>query len=485
MSILDKLFKRKTSEAAAPGPVAAPVRVAMPAQNPYDMLFAKGVAAATVGRLEEAIELYTQAIEADPSHAEAYYKRANALKDLGRLDEALAGYDEAIEHKPDYAYAFCNRGFVQHRLGLLDEASHSYDRAIELAPTDAFAHYNRALLLQDYSLWHEAVAAYDQAIACNPEFSDAYVNRALASLYQGDFETGWRDFEWRWKNAVRLAIGEARNFQQPLWLGEQPLTGKRLLLHSEAGLGDTIQFSRYAALCAAQGASVILEIQKPLLGLLGSLQGVTKLVVKGSPLPAFDYHCPLMSLPLAFKTTLDTIPAPAHYLSADPAKVAQWRSVLGERRRPRIGLVWSGNPNNPLDPHRTIRLADWVEHLPPEFQYFRLQRDVRAEDAATLESSSLIFSVDDELLDFTNTAALCECMDVVLSVDTSIAHLSGALGHKTWLLVPFTPDWRWLRDRDTSPWYPSMKLYRQKVAGDWQELFVRVAADLRRELTSG
>jgi Flp pilus assembly protein TadD len=500
MSIFDKLFNRKTTEATGPAAPAnppapassaaaksppAPARPSAPAQSPYDVLFAKGIAAAATHDFERAIELYDRAIEADPSRAETYYKRANALKDLDRLDEALASYNEAIERKPDYAYAFCNRGFVQHRLGLLDEASHSYDRALELEPTDAFAHYNRALLLQDYSRWPEAVAAYDQAIACNPEFSDAYLNRALASLYQGDFEKGWRDFEWRWKNAVRLAIGEARSFQQPLWLGEQPLAGKRLLLHSEGGLGDTIQFSRYAALCAARGATVLLEIQKPLLGLLGTLEGVSKLLVKDSPLPAFDYHCPLMSLPLAFKTTPDTIPAPAGYLRADPAKVAQWRTVLGERRRPRIGLVWSGNPNNPLDPHRTIRLADWVAHLPPEFQYFRLQRDVREEDEATLESSSHIFSVEDELLDFTNTAALCECMDVVLSVDTSIAHLSGALGHKTWVLVPYTPDWRWLRDRDTSPWYPSVKLYRQKTAGDWQELFVRLAADLRRELPAG
>lgn len=488
MSIFDKLFSRKPTEAtrrpdsASP---AAPARPSAPAQSAYEALFAKGLAAAAAQDFEGAIGLYDRAIEADPSRAETYYKRANALKDLDRFDEALAGYNEAIERKADYAYAFCNRGFVQHRLGLLDEASRSYDRALELEPTDAFTHYNRALLLQDYSLWPEALAAYDQAIVCNPEFPDAYLNRALASLYMGNFEKGWRDFEWRWKNAVRLSIGEVRNFEQPLWLGEQPLAGKRLLLHSEGGLGDTIHFCRYATFCAAQGATVIMEIQKPLLGLLGTLEGASQLVVKGSPLPAFDYHCPLMSLPLAFKTTLDTIPGPASYLRADPAKVMQWRTVLGERRCPRIGLVWSGNPNNPLDPHRTTRLADWVEHLPPEFQYFRLQRDLRDEDAPTLESSSNIFSVDDELLDFTNTAALCECMDLVLSVDTSIAHLSGALGQKTWVVVPYTPDWRWMRDRETSPWYPSVKLYRQKVAGDWKELFIRVAADLRKQFSAG
>jgi Tfp pilus assembly protein PilF len=452
-----------------------------PAENRFDVLFAKGATAAAAHDFERAVELYNRAIEADPSRAEAYYKRANTLKDLGQLEAALASYDEAIERKPDYAYAYCNRGYVQHRLGLLNEASASYERAIALEPTDAFAHYNRGLLLQDCSRWQEAIAAYSEAIACDPNFPDAYLNRALARLYQGDFANGWRDFEWRWKNAVRLGLGQVRDFEQPLWLGEQPIAGKTLLLYPEGGLGDTIHFSRYAPLCAARGATVILEVQKTLLDLLGQIEGVSKVVAKGSPWPPFDYQCPLMSLPLAFKTTLETIPAPVRYLRADPAKVAHWRAVLGERHRPRIGLVWSGNPNNPLDPHRTIRLAEWIRHLPPEFQYFRLQRDVRPEDAATLASSSLIISVDDELLDFANTAALCECMDLVLSVDTSIAHLSGALGHRTWLLLPHTPDWRWLDDRDTSPWYPSLKLYRSRAARDWQELLARVAVDLRRE----
>jgi tetratricopeptide (TPR) repeat protein len=490
MSLFDKLFKRKTNDRPEPGSVPAaaqvPAQHSTPtSQNSFEVLFAQGAAAAAARDFGRAIELYDRAIEADPSRAETYYKRANALKDLGRLDDALASYDEAISRKADYAHAYCNRGYVQHRLGLLDESSASYDQAIAIEPTDVFAHYNRGLLLQDQSRWPEAIAAYSQAIACHPGFADAHFNRALAALFEGDFANGWRDFEWRWKNAARLSIGAARDFRQPLWLGAEPLDGKRLLLHSEGGLGDTIHFCRYAQLCAARGATVILEVQKPLLGLFEKLQGVSQLIAKGSPLPPFDYHCPLMSLPLALQTTLDTIPAPASYLHADEARIAQWRTLLGQgARRPRVGLVWSGNPNNPLDPQRTIRLADWVAHLPPELQYFRLQRDVRAEDALTLDSTPFIFSVDDDLMDFPNTAALCACMDVVLSIDTSIAHLSGALGQRTWLLVPYTPDWRWLRDRDSSPWYPSMKLYRQKAAGDWNELFGRVAADLRREFST-
>jgi hypothetical protein len=229
---------------------------------------------------------------------------------------------------------------------------------------------------------------------------------------------------------------------------------------------------------------VILEVQKPLLGLLGNLEGVSQTIATGSSLPPFDYHCPLMSLPLALNTTLETVPAPARYLQSDKAKVAQWRSVLGERRRPRVGLTWSGNSGNPIDARRSIRLADWIPHLPAQFQYFRLQKDVREADRAALESSSAIFSYDDDLLDFANAAALCECMDVVISVDTSLAHLSGALGQRTWVLLPSSPDWRWMHDREDTPWYPSMKLYRQKTAGDWNEVFARVAADLQRELKS-
>jgi hypothetical protein len=367
----------------------------------------------------------------------------------------------------------------------LAEAVSSLERAIDLQPADAFAHYNRALVMQDLSRWDEAMASYDRAIASNPEFPDAQFNRALALLFHGDFARGWPGFESRWDSAERLSIGKPRNFQQPLWLGEQSIAGRRLLIYSEQGLGDTLQFCRYAALAAARGASVFLEVQPPLLELLASLEGVSQLIARGSALPPFDYQCPLMSLPLAFNTTLDTIPAPRQYLRSDAAKVAQWRTRLGERSRPRIGLVWSGNAQNAIDPRRSIRLADWVAHLPPAFHYFCLQKDVRDSDQSVLDSSQVIVSYDDDLLDFANTAALCECMDVVISVDTSLAHLSGALGRRTWLLLPRTPDWRWMRDREDSPWYPSMKLYRQKTAGDWDEVFARIATDLQREFRTG
>jgi lipoprotein NlpI len=434
---------------------------------------------------EGAISLYDQAIALDSAHAPAHYKRANALRVVGRLEAALAGYDRAIELKADYSNAFCNRGVVLQSLGRHDAALRSYECAIALDPTDAMAHFNRALLMQDCSRWDEALASYDRAIELSPQFADAQYNRSMAQLFVGDFERGWRGYEWRWANARRLGIGEARTFAAPRWLGEEPIAGKRILLYGEAGLGDTLQFCRYASSCAGLGATVLLEVPEALRELLGKLEGVSQVIGAGNPLPPFDYHCPLLSLPLAFNTTVDTIPAPTSYLRADAKKLEQWRGRLGERRSPRIGLVWSGNPNNPIDARRSVRLADLLARLPTGYEYFRLQTQVRGADRAALESNPQVVSFDDGLLDFDSTAALCVCMDLVVTVDTSLAHLAGALGQRTWLLLPQTPDFRWMRDREDSPWYPSLKLYRQTVAGDWSSVFDKVADDLRRGLFKG
>jgi tetratricopeptide (TPR) repeat protein len=474
-SIFQTLFrgtKQTAMAAASPAPQAPPIE--------FDAIYAQAVACVSAQNLERALELFDQAVALDPARAEPYYKRANVLKDMGRHGAAIAGYDQAIARRPDYAHAYCNRGVVEQALGRVEAALSSYGRAIALDPTDFMAPYNRALLMQDCSRWEEALADYDRAIALNPQFADALYNRAMAQLFLGDFEAGWRGYEWRWVNARRLGIGEARRFTQPRWLGED-LSGRLLLLYSEAGLGDTLQFCRFVPLCARLGATVILEAQAPLAGLLERLEGVSQVVTPDSTLSTFDYQSPLLSLPLAFRTTLDTIPAPASYLRADEARMAQWRTRLGPRSKPRIGLVWSGNPRNAIDVRRSIALADWIGHLPVEFEYYRLQTQVREPDRAVLDSSSLIISFDDALLDFENTAALCACLDLVITVDTSLAHLAGALGQRTWVLLAHTPDFRWLRDRPDSPWYPSLKLYRQAAAGDWIGVFERIAADLRRE----
>ena len=470
-SIFDKLLARRRALTPAGEAGAAP---------DFDALLAQGGRAYEKREFALALQLYEQAVAADPARPEGYYKRANARKDLGQLEEALSDYDRAIERRPDYAYAYCNRGFIQHTLGRPSEALSSYDRAIELDPNDPLAHYNRALLLQDLDRWEDALAGYERAIELNPGFADAQYNRGVNLLYQGDFAAGWLGYEWRWRNAERLGIGAARQYAQPAWRGIEPLAGKRLLVYHEAGLGDTIQFCRYVSLAAARGATVILEVQRPLLELLGSLDGVAQVIASGSSPPPFDYHCPLLSLPLAFQTSVDTIPAPRKYLHSDRDKVAQWRATLGERTQPRIGLVWSGNPNNPLDARRSIALAQWEPLLPAGCQYFALQTQIRPDDAVILDGSDRIFAYESRLEGFDNVAALCECLDVVISVDTSIAHLSAALGLETWLLLAYAPDWRWLRGRTDSPWYPGMRLYQQKTPGDWHEVLTRVATDLQR-----
>ncbi len=465
-SLFDKFLKRKADSAPAP--------------NQFELLYDRAAAAAAARDFKRAVEFYDYAIALNPSHAEVYYKRGNALRNMGRFDAAVSSYDQAIGRKPDYAVAYCNRGVVQQAMGLTAEALSSYDHAMALDPADAMVHFNRALLMQVLYRWDEALAGYDRAISIDPEYSDAQYNRSVLLLFLGDFERGWRSYEWRWKIPQRLGIGELRNFTQPLWLGDEPIAGKRLLLHSEAGLGDTMQFCRYAPSITAMGATVYLEVQPPLLDLLAGLDGVSRVMAKGSVLPDFDFHCPLMSLPLAFKTTLPSVPAAPKYLRAGQIAVDRWLSALRKQGGPRIGLAWSGNHRNPIDQQRSIRLADWVAHLPPGFRYFCLQTQVRPEDQAALDSNPRITSFADDEMDFPGTAALCECMDVVISVDTSLAHLSGALGRPTWILLPFVPDWRWMLERDDSPWYPTAKLYRQRSTGDWAEVFERVAADLRR-----
>ena len=471
-SFFDKLFKAKATAAEPSAP------------NPFDTLFAQATAAAATRDLPRALALYDQAIAADPTRAEPYYKRANALKDMGRLQEALAGYDQAIGRKPDYAYAFCNRAVVQQGLGALDQALASYDQAIAIDPNDPLAHNNRALLLQLLNRWDEALASYDRAIAINPGYADAHYNRSLTALFLGDFSSGWPDFEWRRQVAQRINIAAPREFAQPQWRGDAPIAGKRLLVYSEEGLGDALQFCRYVTLAAAAGATVIVEVQASLVSLLKSLEGASQVITKGSPLPPFDYHCPLMSLPLAFKTTPESIPAPGKYLHPAAAIVAAWRSTLSPGGTPKVGLVWSGTPNNAIDVRRSLPLEQWTPRLPQGLQYFRLQNDVRPADRATLDAHPFIASPGD-LTGFENTAGFCECLDLLISVDTSIAHLGGALGKRTWVLLPYVPDWRWMRDRNDTPWYPNVKLYRQQRADDWDEVLDRVAADLRREFQAG
>jgi hypothetical protein len=298
----------------------------------------------------------------------------------------------------------------------------------------------------------------------------------LALLLNDDFARGWEEYEWRWEDEHLKR--QKPQFKQPLWLGQESLKGKTILLHAEQGLGDTIQFSRYAKLVSHRGAKVVLQVQKGLKSLMQSVAGVNWVVEQGEALPAFDYHTPLMSLPLAFKTSLETIPAESVYLECEAVRVEKWKDRLGDKSKPRVGLVWSGNKDHKNDHNRSIALAMLSRILAEEVEFISLQKEVRERDKSALEQVA-VKHFGEELKDFMDTAGLVANMDLVISVDTSVAHLAGALGKPLWVLLPFSPDWRWLLEREDSPWYPSAKLYRQPKIGDWESVIVKVAAELK------
>ena len=475
-----------------------------------DAHYNRGVTLAELGRHEEALESYDRALALKPDHAKAYNNRGIALGHLQRYDEAVQSYDRAIALRADYASAYSNRGVALGSLQRHAEALESHERAIALRPDYVEAYNNRGNMLHDMGRHAEALESYDRAIALKPDYAEAYYNRgnALRELHRhadaiesferaislqpdhasahwnladcrlllGDFVRGWEEYEWRWKLQQWQASG--RDFPQPLWLGREPVRGRTILLHSEFGLGDTLLFCRYAREVAALGAEVVLEVQPPLLRLLGKLEGVAQVLPRGDPLPAFDCHCPLMSLPLAFRTDLASIPARIPYLRSEATRVDRWRRRLGEARKPRLGLVWSGSQTLKND-QRSMTLADVLPLLGDWAEWVSLQKEVRDSDAALLAGHPELRDVGSELEDFTDTAAVIELLDLVVSVDTSTAHVAGAMGKPVWIMVPFNPhDWRWMLEREDSPWYPAARLFRQPSSGDWAGVVRRVKGEL-------
>lgn len=438
----------------------------------------RGVVLIELQQLDAAVDSCDRAIALKPDYAEAHFNRGNALLGGKRFDEALLSYEKALAINPTYVKALANRGFALHCLRQLDAALISYDKAIEIYPEFAEAYSNRGLVLHELRRMADALTSYDKAIAADPSYVTAYFYKSLTYLLCGTFDQGWALYEWRLKTENSKEV--RRSFHQPVWLGEDSLTGKTVLIHSEQGYGDTIQFCRYASKVASLGARVILEIPEPLIGLLSSLDKKVELVERGKPLPTFEYHCSLLSLPFAFKTDDSSIPAKESYLSCDRSRVSEWERRLGAKTKPRVGLAWSGNPEHVNDHSRSIALAELIAHLPDSVDYVSLQKNVRTSDVSTLLSCENIRHFGDSLVDFSDTAALCELMDLIISVDTSVAHLGGALGKPTWVLLPHVPDWRWQLDRDDSPWYPSVKLFRQASDRGWQSVLVQLHLNLAK-----
>ncbi len=447
-----------------------------------DAFHYRGKALFDLERPEEALENHDKAIALRPEFTDAHIDRGNALYQLMRHEAALESYERAIALKSDVAVAHLNRGTALVALHRHEAALESYERAIALAPDFADAHLSRGNALSDLKRYEAALASYERAVALRPDHALAHFALAQGRLQLGDFERGREGFEWRWK-VEGFELPGPSDF--PLWRGAEALHGRTILLHAEQGLGDTLQFCRYAPRVAALGATVTLQVQRPLVRLLAGLEGVAQVLPQGAPLPAFDCHCPLMSLPLAFATDLASIPAATPYLRAQPDDVARWKARVGDEPGLKVGLVWAGDARkhlpdaNRIDRIRSLALAQLAPLARVRgVRFFSLQKAGPALQARNPPQDMALRDYTDELRDFADTAALVSNLDLVISVDTSVAHLAGGLGVPVWMLSRYNGCWRWLLERDDSPWYPSMRLFRQTRWGDWQEVVDRVAAAL-------
>jgi len=477
-----------------------------------EVLCSRGIVLHALDRRDEALAAYNRAVALRPDYADAYNNRGVILHAMKRFDEALSDYGRALDLQQHYADAFLNRSATLYELRRFGEALENCDRAVALCPDSAEVHYNRGNALAGLRRFEKAVASYDRAAELHPRYTqaltncgvalhqikrfdeelsryervlsllpdaqDAHYNESLCRLLIGDFENAWQKYEWRWQTAHMEC--ERRNFAQPLWLGSPDVAGKTILLHAEQGFGDTIQFCRYAPVVAARGARVILEVQEPLRELASTLGASVKVVSRGHALPDFDLHCPLLSLPFAFSTTLATIPSATPYLGADAQAAADWATRLGSSNRRRIGLAWSGRPAHTNDHNRSIPLQSFLPLLDGiDATFVSLQRDVRSADMELLQGQRDILHFGNNLTNFGDTAALIANLDLIISVDTSVAHLAGALAKPVWVLLPYIPDWRWLLYRDDTPWYPTARLFRQDETRQWGRVIDRVHACLR------
>jgi tetratricopeptide (TPR) repeat protein len=442
-----------------------------------------GNALMTLNWLDDAIAAYRLAIHFKPDYVEAHLNVGNALRDQGRYEDAIAAYHTAISYDSNCADAYCNLGIALKESGNLDDAVTAYGTALKLRPDYADAHSNLGNLLTELACFNDALDAFATAIRIEPNLANAHFNESRTRLLLGDFRLGWQKFEWRWDPEFKNF--DKRKFDRPRWDGS-PLNGKRILIHAEQGLGDTIQFCRYVEMVASRGGRVVLEVPPQLVRLLSKLRGVDTLAITGNSLPEYDFHCPLMSLPLVFGTELDTIPADIPYLPIDPIRIAQWRDKLGTHSSLRVGLTWAGNPRrhmpsvNAIDRQRSLQFTQLISLLDlPSIEFYSLQL---GDDAASqLNGHPRVVDHTPALTDFCETAALIANLDLVISVDTSVAHLAGAMGKPIWLLNRHNSCWRWMVDRNDTPWYPTMRIFRQPSLGDWENAIRDIRLALEQE----
>jgi tetratricopeptide (TPR) repeat protein len=437
-----------------------------------------GAALAGRQRFAEAVESFRDAIRLDSRHVEARNNLGAALARLGRVEEAVTHFREALDLAPEYTEAHRNLADVLRDLGRPDESLPSCHALVRLVPDDPDTHSRLGLTLSELGRQHEALEAYARSIEIDPTRRESHRNRSLIWLLLGEYELGWAEYEWRW-GCKELPV---RPFPRPLWDGS-PLGGRTILLHAEQGLGDTLQFIRYATLVHERGGRVVVASQRPLLRLLATCPGVEEVVAQGDPIPAFDVHAPLLSLPRIFGTTVADVPARVPYLSAEPALVESWRAELREPPGLKVGIAWQGSTKYRRDRQRSFRpdlLAPLAEL--PGVRLVNLQKGHGRDQLDSLAERWQVFDAvareDETQGAFRDTAAVITNLDLVVACDSAIGHLAGALGVPVWIAMPFVPDWRWLLDRDDSPWYPTVRLFRQDRPGAWEGVFQRMAFEL-------
>jgi hypothetical protein len=457
-------------------------------KNEFVQLHQKGLWLLEQKQFHAAIEYFNNALLLEPLSLEGNHNKGIALEKMGRLQEALICYQKAIEHHPTSPKTYNNIGNIYRELSQNEDAINCFNKALMLDPNYAEAFSNLGWTLYGTQQYKKSKECFYSALNINPNLTPALFNLSLSQLIMGEFEEGWVNYEHRMKQP--LYQNKITNLTKPQWDGSESIAGKTIYIYAEQGLGDTIQFCRYVRLLAEKGAMVLFEPQTPLYELAITLDGVHKLLKHGQPTPPYDFHCPLMSLPLAFKTNKTSIPNQIPYLSAQKDKKKYWESKLVDIKGPKVGLIWSGGfrPNNPelwgVNKRRNIPFEVLSKINLEGIQFFSLQKGKEAENELaelkeSLWKSDNFHNFTNELNDFSDTAALIEKLDLIISVDTSTAHLAGALGKPTWILNRYDSCWRWLDSGETSSWYPTVKLYRQKVDGDW----VTMIQDVRHHLS--
>lgn len=438
-----------------------------------------GAALRAIGKFQEAIICYQRAVSIKPDYTEAYNNMGNAFFSQRRYADAVEKYNQVVSLNPDYIEAYNSMAVALQYQGKYDAAMEKCNQALSLKPDYAEAYNTMASVLLKKGLYAEAIENYRQALRLKPDYADAHVNLGMILLLGGSFQEGWAEYQWRVKAKKGLIYPHL--YELPCWDGS-PFVGKRLLVHYEQGLGDNIQFVRYLPMVKSRGGTVICEMLKPLIGLLHGFPGIDDLIDASSKRKRhdkFDFYVPFLELPRIFGTTLETIPADVPYLYADSTKIEYWRQrLVGAAFK--VGIVWAGKPAHTEDSSRSCMLRHFVPLSKiPGVRLYGLQKGEAAGQVKDLTGKISITDLADELNDFEDTAGVIENLDLVISVDTAVLHLAGAMCKPAWAILPFTPDFRWMLSREDSPWYPTVRLFRQSRYGNWDDVFQRLTEELK------